>query len=77
MTEQNSKMRKNCRTLFPIGFGVSKVEDGIVVLNFIDIIDIENNDYEIISSIAMSEEKAKTLIKSLNEAINGNENDSE
>ena len=76
MTEKSSKIIKNCRTFFPMGFGVSKVEDAIIVLNFIDIIDNENDDHEIISSIAMSEEKAKTLIKALNEAIDDDENDS-
>ncbi len=76
MTEKSSKIIKNCRTFFPMGFGVSKVEDAIIVLNFIDIIDNENDDHEIISSIAMSEAKAKTLIKALNEAIDGDENDS-
>lgn len=63
--------------MFPIGFGVNNVGDGIIVLNFIDIVDIENDDYEIISSIAMSEEKAKSLIKTLNEAINGDQNESD
>ena len=77
MTEQSSKIRKNCRTFFPMGFGVSKVEDAIIVLNFIDIIDNENDDHEIITSIAMSEAKAKTLIKALNDAIDDDdENDS-
>lgn len=74
--DQNSNMRKSCRTFFPMGFGVGKIENEIIVLNFLDIVDSENEIYEIISSIAMSRDKAKSLIESLKDAIGGDEDDS-
>jgi hypothetical protein len=74
--KKDSKIKKNCRTLFPIGFGARKVENNIIILNFLDTIDDENNVYEIISSIAMSKDRAKLLIKALSEAIDEDENES-
>jgi hypothetical protein len=73
MSEQRSNIKKTCRTFFPMGFGLKKTEDRIIILNFIDRID--DNDYEIISSFAMSEIKAKELVEALDRAINEEDED--
>jgi translation elongation factor EF-1beta len=77
MSKQNSKIKKSCQTIFPIGFGIKKLEDRIIILDFIDTDYNEDEDDEIIASIAMTEEKAKYLIESLKEAINGEKDETE
>jgi len=77
MSNQNSKIKKSCQTIFPIGFGIKKLEDRIIILDFIDTDYNEDEDDEIIASIAMTEEKAKYLIESLKEAINGEKDETE
>ncbi len=57
-----------------MGFGIARVDGNVLVLNFIDTVDDENCEYEIVSSIAMTKEKAKSLVGSLNEAIYGDGN---
>ena len=70
MNDENKEhtIKKTSRTIFPFGFGVKKTEDSIIVLDFVDQIDGEN--YEIISSFAMSETSAKSLIDAIAKAIN-------
>ncbi len=77
MNEQRSNIKKACRTLFPMGFGVRKVEDRVIILEFLDTGYNEGDDAEIIASIAMTEEKAGHFIESLKKAVNGDEDDSE
>lgn len=77
MSKQNSKIKKSCQTIFPMGFGIKKLEDRIIILDFIDTDYNEDDDDEIIASIAMTEEKVKYLIDSLKEAINGDKDDTE
>jgi hypothetical protein len=78
MKEDNdTKIKSKCRTIFPIGFGVSKTEDDIIIINHIDIHDSTEDTYEIVSSIAMSKNKAKSFIKALNDAIEGGSDDNE
>jgi len=74
--ENEDKIIKKCKTIFPIGFGVSGTDDNIVIMNFIDVINPEENEYEVISSIAMSKNKAKLLMESLRKAIEDEDNDS-
>jgi len=64
-------IKKNCQTIFPMGFGVKKTVDKIIILDFIN--QIDNINYEVISSLAMSEIKANDLIKALERAINNEE----
>jgi hypothetical protein len=76
MKEDNkTKIKRKCRTILPIGFGVSKTEDDVVIINYIDIYDSTEDTYEIVSSIAMSKLKAKSFVKALNDAIEGDAND--
>lgn len=72
-----TKITRKCRTIFPIGFGVSKTDDDIIIINYVDNDDVENDTYEIVSSIAMSKQKAKSFLEALNVAIEGESNDSE
>jgi|GEM_PF-1677478 len=67
MNKENT-VKKACNTLFPMGLGVKKTEDRIIIIDFID--QVEDNHYEIISSFAMSEIKAKELIEALGRAVN-------
>ena len=75
MNQNEKKIKKNCRTFFPMGFGVGKVEGSIIVLDFMDIIDAENDVYEIIASIAMTKDKAKSLMSSLDDVVNKSDDD--
>lgn len=63
-------MKKTCKTIFPLGMGIQKVEGSVVILNFLDTFDDNPEDIEIIASIAMPKGKAKQLIKLLDEALN-------
>ena len=62
-------MKKSCRTIFPLGMGVQKVEGSVIILNFLDTSDDDNEDVEIVASIAMPEGKARKLVEALNEAL--------
>ena len=75
MNEQHSKVKKACRTIFPMGFGVRKVDDGVIILEFIDLAFNETDNLEVIASIAITEKKVKHLIESLKEAIDGGNDD--
>ncbi|HHC23810.1 MAG TPA: hypothetical protein ENK58_00135 [Desulfobacterales bacterium] len=68
-------IKKTCKTLFPMGFGVKKTEDRIIILDFVNQIDDKN--YEIFSSLAMSEIKAKELMDALDRAINEEEREND
>lgn len=77
MDKERSNIKKSCRTLFPMGFGVRIVEDRVIILEFLDIAHSEGDEAEIIASIAMTEGKVKDFIESLKEAVNGDDNGSE
>lgn len=75
-----NKVKKTSPTIFPMGFGVNKLEDDIVIIDFIDKHHEareseaeEDTSYVIISSIALSKSKALKLKESIEKAINGNE----
>lgn len=53
-------------TIFPLGFSVSLVEDGSVIIDFVDVL---NAVPTILESIALSKEKAKALSAALVRAI--------
>lgn len=69
MSEPNSNIKKNCRTIFPMGFGIRKIEDEVIILDFFDSSPDESDNLEIITSIAMTKTKITNLIESLQEAI--------
>lgn len=76
MNEPSSNIKKNCRTIFPMGFGIRKIEDEVIILDFFDSSPDESDNLEIITSIAMTKTKITNLIESLQETIGeeGNKN---
>jgi hypothetical protein len=60
-------------TIFPLGFAVSLIEDGSVIIDFVDVL---NQAPTILESIALSKEKANALSAALMRAIeNGKSED--
>lgn len=51
-------------TLFPFGFGLNRVEDDIIVIDFFDMAD-ENEYQRIIASIAMPTSRAEVLANAI------------
>ncbi|QTA85240.1 hypothetical protein [Desulfonema magnum] len=48
MSEEHSNIKKACRTVFPMGFGVQKLEDGMIISEFVDTVYNEGYDAETI-----------------------------
>lgn len=69
-TFNEEMIRKDKPTIFPLGFGVSDVENGaVVIIDFFDkTLGREGADLQIIESIAITKNKAKELIKALEDA---------
>ncbi|MND51608.1 hypothetical protein D3C80_425990 [compost metagenome] len=61
---KNENFDKSEPTLFPFGFGLQRVEDDIIVIDFFDMAD-ENENQRIISSIAMPTSRARLLANSI------------
>jgi len=51
-------------TLFPFGFGLNRVEDDIIVVDFFDMAD-EDENQRIIASIAMPTTRAEVLANAI------------
>lgn len=68
----DSLVRKVKPTIFPLGFGVEKLENDIILIEFIDKSSELNkeNSYVIIESIAMSKKRAIELKEALEKVIN-------
>jgi hypothetical protein len=56
-----------------MGFGIRKIEDEVVILDFFDSSPDESDKLEIIASIAMTKTKITNLVESLQEAIDEGE----
>ncbi len=70
MDETRTHVMKHCHTIFPMGFGVQKIDNSVIVVNFVDTTEEEQQEQvDIIASIAMTEERAKKLIEALEEAV--------
>jgi hypothetical protein len=63
-------MIKNKPTIFPLGFSVGLVENGPVIVDFVDVL---NGVPTIIESIALSREKAEALASAIMEAVENEE----
>lgn len=60
-------------TTFPLGFAISQVSDGMLILDFIDVI---NGKHTVIESIALTAGKAAQLSSALVDALeNGKSED--
>jgi len=57
-------------TIFPMGFAIGQVENGMVIIDFIDVF---NGQSTIIESIALPQNKAAQLSASLMEIIENGE----
>lgn len=55
--------KKNEPTFFPMGYGIRSLDNGIVVLDFID--NYEKDINTIISSVALPKEQAKELAEKI------------
>ncbi|WP_155637676.1 hypothetical protein [Burkholderia cepacia] len=53
-------------TMFPLGFAISQVSDGMLILDFIDVI---NGKSTVIESVALTAGKAAQLSSALVEAL--------
>ena len=74
MEETQATIMKHCHTIFPMGFGVQKIDESVIVLNFVDTTEEEPQErVDIIASVAMTEERAKKLIEALQDAVQGTE----
>ena len=70
MEETQTTIMKHCHTIFPMGFGVQKIDESVIVLNFVDTTEEKQQErVDIIASIAMTEERAKKLIEALQDAV--------
>lgn len=70
MDETQTHILKHCHTIFPMGFGVQKIDNSVIVVNFVDTTEDEQQEQvDIIASIAMTEERAKKLIEALGDAV--------
>lgn len=73
--KKEARVRKPKPTNYPMGFAIKKLEDEIIILDFIDK-DFENDEdfsYVITSSIALSKKRALELKEALEKAINNDE----
>lgn len=74
MSEQKKtkeRFKKLSPTVFPFGFGVSKLEDDILIIDFVDKIPGDDEtSYVITNSIAISRTKAEGLRDAIDDALN-------
>lgn len=70
--KSDRRLIKTKPTIFPLGFSVSKVEDSLVIIEFVDTLNGENT---ILESIALPKEKAEHLSAALVEAIKNGESE--
>lgn len=73
--KKGARVRKPKPTNYPMGFAVKKLEDEIIILDFIDK-DFEGDEefsYVITNSIAISKKRAIELKEALEKAINDEE----
>lgn len=70
MDDQRTTITKHCQTIFPMGFDVQKIDQSVIVVNFVDAAEEEHPEHiDIIASIAMTEERAKKLIEALTDTV--------
>lgn len=65
---KTQEIKKLNATIFPFGFGVSKLEDEIIVIDFYD--NSFNDSYIITNSIAMPRSKAEGLRDAIDKILN-------
>ncbi|MCG9027071.1 hypothetical protein [Laribacter hongkongensis] len=66
-TESQQQPIKSQPTFFPFGFSVGKLDDDIVIIDFVDLVDRESGKLTVISSFALTPQKAQELARALTE----------
>ncbi|MBO0142240.1 hypothetical protein JZX87_13820 [Agrobacterium sp. Ap1] len=62
--EPSNRPAKKDATLFPFGFGIQRIDDSILVIDFLDA-DTDDTSGRVISSIAMPRRRAELLARAI------------
>lgn len=62
------KKRKSNPTIFPFGFGIAKIEEHFIVIDFFDDSG-EKDEYIVVGSVAMPKDKALDLANTILNAL--------
>ena len=65
--QQEQKVAKKLKTsILPFGFSVGLVDNGLILVEFLDIL---NDEDVIVESIALTKNKTESLVKALQQAL--------